>query len=176
MKVIDLSQYICMTSKTKINRSVKVTVRIIDIENLCGGSGNVVAYHSKVRNIVSRNSDAGRIYTVVAAGVLSVKLCPDLLWDWQRNRFLIGHGIDGADSELIGVLNEPLIRRSSEIEIWSGDHCFTDVTKTLVRLGLTVHVFSRPSALAESLRSAATRVTLLTGLSVVHKRQFAIAQ
>lgn len=175
MEVTDLSQYVCMTRETKIDRSVKATARIIDIENLCGGSGNVVEHHSKVRNIVSRNSGAGEMFTVVAAGVLSVKLCPDLLWDWQRNRFLIGHGVNGADNELIGVLNEPQIRRSSEIEIWSGDHCFTDATRTLVRLGLTVHVFSRPCALAESLRSVATRVTLLTELSVVNTGQFAMA-
>ena len=97
----------------------------------------------------------------------------ETLWDWEFDRFLIGKGVDGADNRLLDVIAEPQLRRVGEVQIWSGDHCFADVSRSLVRRDVRVHVFSRPTSLAASLRVAATRVTFLSELLVPDSSELA---
>jgi hypothetical protein len=149
--------------------SEEVVLQLIDIENLCGGSCQVLKFHSRVKEIVAS------FLTVVAAGPNAIQSCPELLWDWESDRFLIGKGIDGADNRLLDVIAEPQLRRVGEVQIWSGDHCFADVSRSLVRRDVRVHVFSRPTSLAASLRAAATRVTFLSELLVPDSSELAFA-
>lgn len=155
--------------------SEQAVLRLIDIENLCGGSCQVIKFHSQVKEVVASFGKSDSFLTVVAAGPNAIQSCPQLLWDWESDRFLIGRGVDGADNRLLDVISEPQLRRVGEVQIWSGDHCFANVSKSLVRRGVRVHVFSRPTSLAESLRAAATRVTLLSELGVSDSSDLAFA-
>ena len=156
-------------------KSEEVVLQLIDIENLCGGSCQVIKFHSQVKEVVASFGKSDSFLTVVAAGPNAIQSCPQLLWDWESDRFLIGRGVDGADNRLLDVISEPQLRRVGEVQIWSGDHCFANVSKSLVRRGVRVHVFSRPTSLAESLRAAATRVTFLTELQVPDSSELAFA-
>ena len=155
--------------------SDEVVLQLIDIENLCGGSCQVLKFHSQVKEVVNSFGKSESFLTVVAAGPNAIQSCPELLWDWESDRFLIGKGIDGADNRLLDVMTEPQLRRVGEVQIWSGDHCFADVSRSLVRRGVRVHVFSRPMSLAESLRAAATCVTYLSELQVPDSSELALA-
>ena len=154
--------------------SEEVVLQLIDIENLCGGSCQVRKFHSHVKEVVDSFGKSDSFLTVVAAGPNAIQSCPELLWDWEFDRFLIGKGVDGADNRLLDVIAEPQLRRVGEVQIWSGDHCFADVSQSLVRRGVRVHVFSRPTSLAASLRAAATRVTFLSELLVLDSSELAL--
>ncbi len=156
-------------------KSDQAVLQLIDIENLCGGSNQVNKFHRQIKELIISHGKSESFLTVVAAGPNAIQRCPELLWDWHSDRFLIGKGVDGADSRLLDVFFEPQLRRVSEVQIWSGDHCFADASKSLVRSGIKVHVFSRPLSLAESLRVAASKVTLLHELEVLDSRELAIA-
>jgi len=156
-------------------KSEKAVLRLIDIENLCGGSSQVINFHSQVKEVVASYGKSMSFLTVVAAGPNAIQSCPQLLWDWQTDRFLVGKGVDGADNRLLDVILEPQLRRVVEVQIWSGDHCFANISKSLVRSGVKVHVFSRPFSLAESLRFAASEVTLLSELQVPDYSELALA-
>ena len=155
--------------------SEKAVLQLIDIENLCGGSCQVRKFHSQVKELVDSFGKSDSFLTVVAAGPNAIQSCPELLWDWESDRFLIGKGVDGADNRLLDVIAEPQLRRVGEVQIWSGDHCFADVSQSLVRRGVRVQVFSRPTSLAASLGAAATRVTFLSELQVLDASELALA-
>lgn len=155
--------------------SEEVVLQLIDIENLCGGSCQVFKFHSQVKEVVASFGSSESFLTVVAAGPNAIQSCPQLLWDWEFDRFLIGKGVDGADNRLLDVISEPQLRRVGEVQIWSGDHCFANISRSLVRSGVRVHVFSRLNSLAESLRSAATCVTFLSELQVTDSSELALA-
>jgi hypothetical protein len=167
--MVDMKQICHKTS------SEKAILQLIDIENLCGGSIQVGKFHREVRATVASYSKLKALLTVVAAGPTALQSCPDLLWDWSSNRFLIGHGVDGADRRLLDVLVEPQLRRVYRVEIWSGDHCFASAARSLTRQGIAVHVFSRRDALANCLKEAASEVTILSELAFLDADQFARA-
>ena len=154
--------------------SEEVVLQLIDIENLCGGSCQVLKFHSQVKEVIDSFGKSDSFLTVVAAGPNAIQSCPELLWDWEFDRFLIGKGLDGADNRLLDVIAEPQLRRVGEVQIWSGDHCFADVSRSLVRRGVRVLVFSRPTSLAASLRAAATRVIFLSELQVPDSSELAL--
>ena len=164
-----------MKQKTINTHREKVVLRLIDIENLCGGSSQVNAFHETVRETIDVYESGNRTLTVVAAGTYAVQCCPELLWDWKGDRFLIGHGLDGADERLLEVLKEPTLNRVTEVEIWSGDRCFASITNQLIRKGVKVHVFARLGTLSESLRLTATRVTMLSELVIENSNELALA-
>ena len=153
----------------------EVVLRLIDIENLCGGSSQVHTFHELVRETIALYDTGNTSITVVAAGSFAVQCCPNLLWDWKGDRFLIGHGLDGADLRLLEVLEEPTLSRVTDVEIWSGDHCFASIANVLIRKGVKVHVFARLGTLSESLRFAATRVTVLSELAIEDSNELALA-
>ena len=164
-----------MKQTTTQKHENEVVLRLIDIENLCGGSSQVHAFHELVRETIAVYDTGNTSITVVAAGSYAVQCCPDLLWDWKGNRFLIGHGLDGADLRLLEVLEEPTLSRVTDVEIWSGDHCFASIANALIRKGVKVHVFARLGTLSESLRFAATRVTVLSELAIEDSNELALA-
>lgn len=167
--MVDMKQ---MCQKIMTERTI---LQLIDIENLCGGSIQVDKFHSEVRVAVASHSKSKALLTVVAAGPTAVQSCPNLLWEWSSDRFLIGYGVDGADRRLLDVLTEPQLRRVFKVEIWSGDHCFANAANSLTRQGIDVHVFSRKDALANCLKEAASEVTILSELAFLDADQFARA-
>lgn len=166
---------VVMNHHYRPSKKEETTLQLIDIENLCGGSIQVGIFHNQVRDTVASFSKSKSLLTIVAAGPAALQSCPNLMWEWSHDRFLIGRGVDGADSRLLDVLTEPQLRRVTAVEIWSGDHCFSAAALSLVGRGIGVHVFSRGCALAESLRDSASEITILSNLDFLDAGQFAIA-
>jgi hypothetical protein len=132
------------------------TIVFVDLENCCGGSSSVPLYHQEVHRAVKRLTSAHRSFIVIATGLRALELEPNLLWEWGDARYLIGHGLDGADNELISALvHEPLATRSTHVVLFSGDHIFTEAVRRLTKQGIHTTVAARPGALAQSLKDAA---------------------
>lgn len=149
-----------MKNSTIHHRPKKYTVvRIVDIENLAGGSKLVEKKNETILAELRRHSvDGARELTAIAVGVSVVRRAPHLLWSWQGMRTLVGAGLDGADIKLAEVLeSDPASQTAQRIEIWSGDHHFSALAKQARSRGAEVHVFARPSALSKTLGDTATQ-------------------
>ena len=146
-----------------MNKKHKRLLVIVDLENIAQGSSNVAKESKRIRKLVdkqTRNYQESLI--VVSTGRLISVVSPQVLWDWKDARFIIGNGIDGADKELLEVLeNEPIARSTESIQIWSGDHCFAPITQKLKKLGCQVDVFSNQGSLAHALSKVASNVRIL---------------
>lgn len=107
--------------------------------------------------IGSRQSDQ----VVLACGQSSA-IVVGFEWDGPR-RFKFRRGIDGADLELLDVLeSEQVGERFTDVVMASGDGIFTDAISWLAYTsGTDITVVSRPEACARSLRMAAKNVIYL---------------
>ena len=146
------------------NSTLERALTIVDLENLAGGADKVGRTSSALRTLVrSQQSRCSNMMTVVSTGIKAVRLHPDVLWDWKPARFLIGRGLDGADKELLNVLeNDPVASTATYVQIWSGDHCFAPVARLLRARGCHVHVFCRSGSLSRELKHAANEVTIIS--------------
>lgn len=144
---------------------------VVDLENLAGGANHLGTTSKAIRALVrSYQRTESPVMNIVSTGVKAVRLYPELLWDWKQARFLIGRGIDGADKELLHVLeNEPAVSKATCVQIWSGDHCFAPIAQTLRARGIYVHVFGRSGALSRELKSAANETTTVVPLADLQK-------
>lgn len=132
---------------------------LVDVENIVGGSvsmaGQVRAAQTAIDAAIgSRPND----HVVLACGRYSV-VAVGFEWEGPR-RLMVRAGIDGADLELLDVLeNEHVGDRFADVVLVSGDGIFAD---TISRLALTsdadITVASRPDACSRRLRMAARHV------------------
>ena len=136
---------------------------LVDIENLAQGSRNVGCLSSYLRSVVDTVLTTFQSHlTVVATGPSVLELTPEIYWHWSDCRFLKGHGLDGADKELVRVLaDEPAPRASSNILLWSGDGIFSDSLSRLRSHGCRISVFGGYGSISRRLYSAAHDVTEL---------------
>ena len=143
------------------------TLAVIDIENLCGGSEHVDRWQQYVHYLYEHYT-SGISMPIIATGSHAATCAKNLWWTWRNARRLVRSGIDGADNALVDALNEPLAHNVDHIEIWSGDHAFTDIARQFTRNGIPVTVHAPPHGIARSLEHVATRVHHLTELSFMH--------
>jgi hypothetical protein len=133
------------------------TMVFVDLENCCGGSSNVVKYQKQVRSAVQHFISSSHGFVVLATGIRALQEVPDLLWEWGEARYLIGHGLDGADKQLVSALvQEPVAARSTRVVLLSGDHIFAEPIKRLTKQGIHTTVAARPGSMAHTLRDAAS--------------------
>lgn len=135
---------------------------VVDLENACGGSVNVPLYQTHVRQAIGMASFGAPPLVVFSTGPQALALTPTLLWEWNPARFVLGHGLDGADNALMEVLrSEPLARRSSRVVLVSGDHAFTEPVAELRDRGIPTTVLCAPHSLSRELRTVADQVSFL---------------
>lgn len=138
---------------------------IVDLENACGGSGLVSRHHAKVRQIVNQLHTASPQLVVCSTGTRALEMCPNLLWEWGTARYLIGHGLDGADNALIRVLREePIALRSTRVFLVSGDHAFAEPVAELRTRGIPTTVVANPRRLSKQLAQEADQIRWLPDL------------
>jgi hypothetical protein len=135
-------------------------LHLIDIENLAGDGEPSFA---QVRAV--QDSYAGRVpfsaldQVVVASGnrtLLSAAL------GWPHARYRMRSGRDGADLELLDVLEyEKVAARFARVIIGSGDGAFAGAAATLAAAGVRVIVVSRWGSLSSRLAIAANEVIYL---------------
>ena len=136
---------------------------LVDLENLAQGSQNVCNLSRYLRSVVDTMLTTYQSHmTVVATGPNAIAQSPNIYWDWSDCRFLKGHGLDGADKELVAVLDdEPAALASSNILLWSGDGIFSDSLSRLRSLGCHISVFGPYRSISHRLYSTAHCVTEL---------------
>ena len=134
---------------------------VVDLENLCQGSANVCELSQVARRAVDAVlSTFDSHITVVATGPEAIERTPGIFWDWKGCRFLTGHGLDGADRELLRVLDEePAAAASSNVFIWSGDGIFAGAASRLRAEGCQVSVFGLTGGTSARLSVVANDVT-----------------
>ena len=151
---------------------------VVDLENLAQGSANVGHLSRYLQRVVDSVTSTFQTHiTVVATGPRVIDQSPEILWDWNGCRFLTGHGLDGADKELISVLtDEPAAAASSHILIWSGDHIFSHAASQLRARGCRVSVFGPTGAISAGLKLVANEVTELPFRRVCPREHPSVSQ
>ena len=152
-----------MSSKSKKSgMKIDRTLVVVDLENLCGGSDLIECCHRAASAVLKDLVGEGTVNYVIATGPSAREDTPDLPFDWPRARWLVGHGVDGADEELVDVLlREPAAVHSQRVVIVSGDHRFASALHHLACNGVETTVVSRKTALSRESRLAAKRVVTI---------------
>ena len=136
------------------------TLHVVDIENLAGTGFPSLDQVSEVQGHYTARLGFGADDQVVMAsshhGFLNAAL------GWPHARYRVRSGRDGADLELLDVLeHENVASRFSHVIIGSGDGGFSDVAENLATDGVWVTVVSRPGSLSPGLARAARDVVYL---------------
>jgi len=134
------------------------TLHLIDIENLAGTGGpdreQVGDLYSRYRLRIGLGA---MDQVVIAASHLTIRRTGHC---WPGARCLIRSGPDGADLELLAVIeHERVAERFSHVAIASGDGIFSTAAAGLAAAGCQVTVVSRQAGLSKRLAlSVASRV------------------
>jgi hypothetical protein len=135
-------------------------LHVVDIENLAGASIPSLCQVTEVQDWYMTRLGLGADDQVVMAsshyGLLNAAL------GWPHARYRVRSGPDGADLELLDVLeHEDVASRFSHVVIGSGDGVFGQAAASLAARGLRVTVVSRRNSLAPVLARAACDVVYL---------------
>ena len=131
------------------------TLHLLDFENLCRGPERISsvadAIASEYRELVDVSSADHVVIGVNPANAISSSHV------FPGCRFVTGHGPDGADLALLGVVNDIrwVARRFDRVVIGSGDHCFVPLATDLGNLGVVVMVVAWERCLSRELERAA---------------------
>ena len=142
------------------------TTMLVDVENGCGCAASVPYYQDQLQDHVLGLPGLGQVQVIYATGPRARDLCPNLLWDWGRHRYLCGHGLNGADLALINAAkNDPAVFRSARVVIVSGDGIFAPLAAALAAQGTHITVVARRGTLSAALRLVAHRIEYLPEFS-----------
>jgi hypothetical protein len=136
------------------------TLHLVDIENLAGAAIPSRGQVSDVQGrYVARLSCGADDQVVMAASHLAVL---NAFLGWPGARYRVRSGPDGADLELLDVLqHEDVAARFTHVVIGSGDGLFGQAAANLASLGVRVTVASRRDSLSAALARAAREVVYL---------------
>lgn len=129
---------------------------LIDVENFNGGPVHTPAQARWCRRMIDNwiKPKDGDI-VVLAADVTTVT---NVHAGWSNHRILPGHGDNGADLQLLEVMDENLAARFTELVLVSGDRIFAEKVSWLAGQGLPTTVYAHQAGLAKRLAFAATTV------------------
>ena len=138
------------------------TLHVVDIENLAGAAIPTLDRVAEIQ---------GQYLTCLRFGVADqVVLATNHLallnagLGWPHARYRVRSGKDGADLELLDVLeHENVATRFSHVVIGSGDGGFGQAAASLAARGVRITVVSRWGSLAYELAKTASRVVYLDG-------------
>jgi hypothetical protein len=140
------------------------TLHVVDIENLAGAAIPTRVQVNEVQVWYLTRLGFGAADQAVLAsshlGLINTAL------GWPHARYRVRSGRDGADLELLDVLeHEDVAARFTHVVIGSGDGMFGRAAESLRDRGVWVTVVSRPGSLAVTLAQAAQNVVYLDLLS-----------
>lgn len=132
------------------------TLHLIDVENLAGTGLPCPAQIGAVYSWYQQQVGFGAVdHVVLACNHLALV---DAAFGWPGARYLVRSGPDGADLELLDVLeHENVVERFTRFVVASGDGIFA-AAAGLAAAGRWVTVVSRREALSARLRLAACDV------------------
>jgi hypothetical protein len=136
------------------------TLHVVDIENLAGAAipslDLVSAVQIRYLACLGFGADDHVVLATSHLGLLNAGL------GWPHARHLVRSGKDGADLELIDVLeHENVATRFRHVVIGSGDGGFSQAAADLADRGIHVTVVSRWGSLAQTLATVAGEVIYL---------------
>ena len=136
------------------------TLHVVDIENLAGAAVPSLDRVSQVQirylTCLGFGADDQVVLATSHLGLLNAGL------GWPHARHLVRSGRDGADLELIDVLeHENIATRFRHVVIGSGDGGFSRSAANLAACGIQITVVSRWGSLAQALASVAGEVIYL---------------
>jgi NYN domain len=138
------------------------SLHVVDIENLAGAAVPSLALAAEVQGRYFARLDLGMDDQVVMAASHLGLL--DAARAWPHARYRVRSGKDGADLELIDVLeHENVAARFSHVVIGSGDGIFGRSAASLAARGVRITVVSRQLSLAPGLARVASDVIYLDG-------------
>jgi NYN domain len=137
-------------------------LHVVDIENLAGTAIPTLAMVCEVQvrylTLLRFGADDQVVLAASHLGLLNAGL------GWPHARYRVRSGKDGADLELIDVLeHENVAARFGHVVIGSGDGGFSQVAADLAARGLRITVVSRRSSLSSGLARVAGDVVYLDG-------------
>jgi len=135
-------------------------LHVVDIENLAGTAIPSLVQVNEVQDwYMTRlgfGSDDQAVLAASHLGLLNAAI------GWPHARYRVRSGPDGADLELLDVLeHEDVAARFSHVVIGSGDGVFGRAAASLAARGVRVTVVSRPGSLAAALARVAQDVVYL---------------
>jgi hypothetical protein len=137
-------------------------LHVVDIENLAGAAVPTMDRVSEVQVQYLASLRFGADDQVVLAANHLALLNTGL--GWPHARYRVRSGKDGADLELIDVLeHENVAARFSHVVIGSGDGGFSQSAASLAARGIRITVVSRWGSLAYELAKIAGDVIYLDG-------------
>ena len=136
------------------------TLHVVDIENLAGAAIPTLTRVAEVQGqylaLLRFGADDQVVLAVNHLALLNAGL------GWPNARYRVRSGKDGADIELLDVLeHENVAARFSHVVIGSGDGGFGRAAASLATRGVHVTVVSRRGSLAYELARAAGDVVYL---------------
>jgi hypothetical protein len=137
-------------------------LHVVDIENLAGAAVPTVDVVTEVQGrylaCLAFGADDQVVLAASHLGLLNAGL------GWPHARYRVRSGKDGADLELIDVLeHENVAARFGHVVIGSGDGRFGQAAQGLAARGVRITVVSRRGSLAYSLAKVARDVIYLDG-------------
>lgn len=135
-------------------------LHLVDIENLAGAAVPSFSLVSAVQGrYMARLSFGDDDQVVMAASHLGLL---DAALGWPHARYRVRSGRDGADLELLDVLeHENIAARFGHVIIGSGDGIFGRSAAALAARGVRITVVSRRGSLADGLARVARDVIYL---------------
>jgi hypothetical protein len=129
-------------------------LHLVDIENLAGSASPDPGQVRELHRLYHRQVGPGAMdQVVVASSHLMIRNAGDC---WPGARYLLRSGPDGADLELLAVIErERVAERFASVMIASGDGIFTAAAVRLAAAGCQVTVISRRATLSKRLALAA---------------------
>jgi hypothetical protein len=137
-------------------------LHVVDIENLAGAAVPTLELVTEVQDrylsCLAFGADDQVVLAASHLGLLNAGL------GWPHARYRVRSGKDGADLELIDVLeHENVAARFSHVVIGSGDGMFGHAAQGLADRGVHITVVSRRGSLAHNLAKIARHVVYLDG-------------
>jgi hypothetical protein len=137
-------------------------LHVVDIENLAGAAVPTLELVTEVQgrylSCLAFGADDQVVLAASHLGLLNAGL------GWPHARYRVRSGKDGADLELIDVLeHENVAARFSHVVIGSGDGMFGQAAQGLADRGVHITVVSRRGSLAHNLAKIARHVVYLDG-------------
>jgi hypothetical protein len=136
------------------------TLHLVDIENLAGTAVPTLREVMDVQARYARRMALGvDDHVIMASNHLALV---NAALGWPHARYRVRSGPDGADLELLDVLeSENVAARFTQVVIGSGDGLFGHAAQVLMDSGIRVTVVSRWGSLAPRLEQAAMDVVYL---------------
>ncbi|MBX7106673.1 MAG: NYN domain-containing protein [Gemmataceae bacterium] len=132
---------------------------LVDIENIAGGACTTDAIARQARDAVAATGQIG-ITDHVVIGTSHIGLIP-VGTNWDRARYVVRSGRDGADLALLEVIAENVVTRFESVVLASGDRIFAPAVADLAAAGVATTVIGRRGHIARALHQAAARVIYL---------------